>query len=232
VDFSSLTFRNVTRTYGRRRALADATFSIQAGEVVALLGPNGAGKSTLLSIAATLLEPTSGDAVYGQVTARQGGAALRAQIGLLGHDLHVYPELTAAENLRFFGSLYGLQHLDRRVADALAAAALADRADDPVSSYSRGMRQRLAVERALLHAPRLVLLDEPFTGLDDASAAALRTRLQRERDRGAIVLVTTHDLEAIDALASTAYVLARGRVAPLAAGAGSLRERYRQQVQA
>ena len=232
MDFSSLTFRNVARSYGRRRALADATFSVAAGQVAALLGPNGAGKSTLLSIAATLLEPSSGEVRYGDRTARQAGAALRARIGVLGHDLYLYPELTAAENLRFFGSLYGLDRLDGRVAAALSAAALTDRAHDPVSSYSRGMRQRLAVERALLHEPRLVLLDEPFTGLDDASASGLRERLRRERARGAIVLVTTHELEAIDSLADAAFVLAKGRVEPLAGGAGSLRERYRQQLQA
>ena len=231
MDFSSLTFRNVTRTYGRRRALAGVCLSIGAGEVAALLGPNGAGKSTLLSIASTLLEPTSGDVLYGNETARQAGAALRGRIGLLGHDLYLYPELTAVENLRFFGGLYGLDRLEARIADALVSAGLADRPSDPVSSYSRGMRQRLALERALLHGPRLVLLDEPFTGLDDASAVALRDRLARERHRGAIVVVTTHELEAIDGLATSAFVLSRGRAQPLAPGGGSLRERYRLQLQ-
>lgn len=232
MDFSSLSFLDVTRTYGRRRALGGVTMSLAAGQVAALLGPNGAGKSTLLSIAATLLEPTSGEVRYGQLTARQGGAALRGSIGLLGHDLYLYPELTAAENLRFFGGLYGLADLERRVSAALASAGLTDRADDPVSSYSRGMRQRLALERALLHQPRLVLLDEPFTGLDDASAVALRDRLLRERERGAIVIVTTHELEAIEGLATDAFVLSRGRVRALEPGPGSLRERYRLQLQA
>ena len=232
MDFSALSFRNVTRTYGRRRALGGVSFSIGAGQVTALLGPNGAGKSTLLSIAATLLEPSSGDVLYGDLTARQAGASLRRRIGLLGHDLYLYPELTAAENLRFFGGLYGLGDLDERIAAALSSAGLAGRADEPVSAYSRGMRQRLALERALLHDPRLVLLDEPFTGLDDASSVALRGRLIRERDRGAIIVVTTHELEAIDGLATEAFVLSRGRVEPLAPGAGSLRERYRLQLQA
>ena len=232
MDFSSLSFRNVTRAYGRRRALGGVTLSLAGGQVAALLGSNGAGKSTLLSIAATLLEPTSGDVRYDEVTARQAGPGLRGRIGLLGHDLYLYPELTAAENLRFFGGLYGLEDVDRRVAAALRSAGLEDRADDPVSSYSRGMRQRLALERALLHEPRLVLLDEPFTGLDDASAGALRARLWRERERGAIVLVTTHELEAIEGLATDAFVLSRGRLTPLAPGPGSLRERYRLQLQA
>jgi heme exporter protein A len=231
VDFTSLTFSGVSRNFGRRRALSSVSFSAEAGQVVALLGANGSGKSTLLSIAATLLEASSGEVRYGSLSAREGGPALRAKIGLLGHDLYIYPELTGAENLRFFGDLYGLKRVEQRVAEALADSALADRADDPVSSYSRGMRQRLALERALLLEPRLVLLDEPFTGLDDPSSIALRARLARGRERGAIVLQTTHELEAIDTRVDAAYVLSRGRVEPLAAGDGSLRERYRRQVQ-
>jgi len=229
VDFTSLTFTDVSRHFGRRRALSRVTVTADAGQVVALLGANGSGKSTFLSIAATLLDPSSGTVRYGTATAREGGHLLRARIGLLGHDLYVYPELTAAENLRFFADLYGLDARVERVSAALASAALLDRAHDPVSSFSRGMRQRLAVERALLHEPRLVLLDEPFTGLDDVSAIALRDRLRRLRDTGAIVLITTHELEAVEPLVDTAYVLVGGRLEPLMAGAGSLRDRYRRQ---
>lgn len=232
VDFTSITFKDVSRNFGRRRALANISFSIEAGQLVALLGANGSGKSTLLSIAATLLAPTSGEVRYGDVTARDAGGALRRRIGLLGHDLYLYQELTAVENLRFFSDLYGLDDRERRVREALEHAALVDRGGDPVHAYSRGMRQRLALERALLHEPRLLLLDEPFTGLDDASAAALRTRLTEIRSRGAIVIVTTHELEAIDTIVDAAYVLTRGRAEQLADGAGSLRERYRRQVQA
>ena len=229
MDFTSLTFTDVTRNFGRRRALSRVTFTAAAGQVIALLGANGSGKSTLLSIAATLLDPSSGELRYGDTTARQAGHLLRGRIGLLGHDLYIYPELTAFENLRFFADLYGLDHAAARVSQALKNAALSDRADDPVSSFSRGMRQRLAVERALLHEPRLVLLDEPFTGLDDASAEALRARLQQLRAGGAIVIATTHELEAIEPLVDAAYLLTSGRLEPLAAGPGSLRERYRRQ---
>ena len=232
MDFTSLSFTDVSRNYGRRRALARVTFTAGAGQVIALLGANGSGKSTLLSIAATLLEATSGEVRYGGVTAREGRDRLRGRIGLLGHDLHIYPELSAAENLRFFADLYGLDAAGARVEAALAAAGLQDRAGDPVSSFSRGMRQRLALERALLHEPRLVLFDEPFTGLDDASADALRTRLQHLRERGAIVLVTTHELEAIEPLVDQAYVLTAGRLEPLGSGPGSLRDRYRRQAHA
>jgi heme exporter protein A len=232
VDFSSLTFENVYRNFGRRRVLSGVSVTLEAGQLAALLGANGSGKSTLLAIAATLLQPSSGDVRYGSTTARAGGPVLRRRIGLLGHDVFLYPELTAAENLRFFAGLYGLDQVERRVSEGLRGAALEDRAGDPVSSFSRGMRQRLALERALLHEPRLVLLDEPFTGLDEPSSAALRARLTRVRQAGALVIVTTHELEAIDTLIDRAFVLSRGRLEPLAAGDGSLRERYRRQVQA
>ncbi|HEX5475539.1 MAG TPA: ABC transporter ATP-binding protein [Vicinamibacterales bacterium] len=225
IDFSTLTFSDVSRHYGRRRALAHVSLTARRGDVVALLGPNGAGKSTLLSIAATVLAPTSGTVRYGEYDGRAGGA-LRSRIGLLGHDLYLYPELSAAENLRFFGRLYGLDRIDRRVADALERAGLAARRDEVVAAFSRGMRQRLALERALLHDPRLVLLDEPFTGLDDAATAALRRRLAALRASGCIVLLTSHDLETIDGIVDTAVMLRQGRLVEVG-GAGPLRERYR-----
>jgi len=232
VDFTAVTFDDVSRNFGRRRALSNVSFSVGSGQLAALLGANGSGKSTLLSIAATLLEASAGDVRYGSLSAASGGPALRARIGMLGHDLYLYAELTAEENLRFFAELYGLDDAARRVADALRSAALEDRAADPVSSFSRGMRQRLALERALLHDPRLLLLDEPFTGLDDVSSQALRLRLARARDTGAIVILTTHELEAVEGIVDHAYVLTRGRCQPLATGTGSLRDRYRRQGQA
>lgn len=199
---------------------------MHAGEIVALLGPNGAGKSTLLSIAATLLEPSSGEVRYGNQPAGDRGPALRAQIGLLGHDLYLYPDLSAGENLQFFARLHGLDDSERRVAAALAQAGLEGRRDDPVASFSRGMRQRLALERALLHDPRLVLLDEPFTGLDDQASAALIQRVAGLAAAGRLVLITTHDFEAVEPLASRAVLLQAGRLLPVAAGPGRLRDRY------
>jgi heme ABC exporter ATP-binding subunit CcmA len=227
MDFTSLTFSDVTRTFGRRRALNRVSFQCRAGEIVALLGPNGAGKSTLLSIAATLLEPSSGTVRYDEHTARPAGGQLRGRIGLLGHDLYVYPELSPAENLLFFGRLYRVPDLAARVDAALHRAELSHRRDDPVAGFSRGMRQRLGLERALLHEPRLVLLDEPFTGLDDAATAALRHRLDSLRAAGALVLVTTHDLEIIESVIDRAVLLQNGRLVPVEPGVGSLRDRYR-----
>ena len=212
VDFDNLRLVDVTRTFGRRRALSKVSMTAGAGTITALLGPNGAGKSTLLSIASTLLQPTSGRVHFGAHDGRTGGAALRSRIGLLGHDLYLYAELSAAENLRFFARLYGLDDVERRVDGALERAGLTERRDDMVSGFSRGMRQRLALERALLHDPRLLLLDEPFTGLDEAAREALRTRLRSARAAGAIVVLTTHDIAAIANLTDATVALADGKL--------------------
>jgi heme exporter protein A len=225
MDFRTLAFSDVSRHFGRRRVLNKVSCALQAGEIVALLGPNGAGKSTLLSIAATLLDPSSGRVVYGDGVVASG-AELRGRIGVLGHDLSIYPELSAGENLTFFARAYAVADVRRAVAAALERAGLEGR-DDPVGLFSRGMRQRLALERALLHKPRLVLLDEPFTGLDDAATAALRLRLADLRGDGCIVLLATHDLETIEGLADRALLLRGGRLLSIDDGGGTLRERYR-----
>ena len=212
MDFSDLRFVDVSRSFGRRRALTRVSLTAAAGTITALLGPNGAGKSTLLSIAATLLAPSSGRVEYGTLDATASSRALRGRIGLLGHDLYLYQELTAAENLRFFARVYDLDNVERRVDAALERAGLADRRDDAIAGFSRGMRQRLALERALLHEPRLLLLDEPFTGLDDAAREALRRRLREVREAGAIVLLTTHDRAAVDGLTDSSVTLIEGRL--------------------
>jgi heme exporter protein A len=226
MDFTSLSFANVSRSYGRRWALSRVSFTCNAGEIVALLGANGAGKSTLISIAAALLTPSTGSVRYGDHESRST-PALRQRIGLVGHDLYLYPELSAKENLTFYGRLHQLPDVSARVEAALVRARLNDRRDDPVQSFSRGMRQRLTLERALLHDPRLLLLDEPFTGLDDASTSALVARLLELKARGGIVLVATHDLEVVDGVIDRAVVLRDGRVVEMPAAGGSLRERFR-----
>ena len=207
-------------------ARAAGAAPVSAGEIVGLLGPNGAGKSTLLNILATLLSPSKGTITYGDRTAESGGAGIRAGIGMLGHDLFLYPELTARENLTFFAQLYGLPDVARAVSHALEHSGLAARADDFVSGFSRGMRQRVALERALLHEPRLILLDEPFTGLDQASAAALVSRLRNRQQAGCLIVLATHDLEIADALLTKAMFLINGRPAADSGSGRALRERY------
>ena len=220
IDFDRVEIAAVTRYYGRRRALQNVSFTCVVGEVVALLGPNGAGKSTLLAILSTLITPHSGDVRYGGHTARSAGSALRYRLGWLGHDLQLYPELTARENLQFFARLMGVADESACVASALAASRLDTRADDAVSSFSRGMRQRLALERALIHRPRLILLDEPFTGLDGPSADALASRLRALAQAGTLVLLATHDVDLADHVLDRALVLQNGRLTDVVSGAG------------
>ena len=231
VDFDRLAVTGVSRHFGRRRALSRVTFDCAAGQIVGLLGPNGAGKSTLLSVLATLAAPSTGSVRYGAVTALEAGAALRGHIGFLSHDLQLYPELSARENLEFFAGLHGLEDPRRAAEEALARAGLEDRADDVVEGFSRGMRQRLALERALLHDPRLALFDEPFTGLDEASCGRLVERLRGLRAGRRIVVLATHDLDIVDGLLDVALLLRAGRLRPLGGG-GTLRERYRAAVAA
>ena len=226
-DFDQLTIESVSRRYGRRRALTRVSLTLRSGELVGLLGPNGAGKSTLLGILATLVAPSEGAVRYGDRGARAGGVGLRARVGFLSHDLQLYPELTARENLEFFAGLYGLNDPSGRASAALTRAGLEARADDLADGFSRGMRQRLALERSLLHEPRLVLLDEPFTGLDEHSSRALAARLRGLRDSGRIVLLATHDLDIVDGLLDRAVMLSKGRMRTLPSSGGSLRERYR-----
>lgn len=227
VDFDELAVEDVSRHFGRRKALSRISFTARAGTLHGLLGPNGAGKSTLLAILATLLEPSGGVVRYGPHAAATSGAGLRARIGLLGHDLYLYPELTARENLAFFAELYGAPDGGGAADRALARAGLTDRADDPVSSFSRGMRQRVALERALVHEPRLLLLDEPFTGLDDASLAALVSRLRELRREGAIVVLATHDLDVAEGLFDEVVFVRDGRMVERTQGSAALRDTYR-----
>jgi heme ABC exporter ATP-binding subunit CcmA len=228
-DFRRLVVTDVARNYGRRKALSRISFTCEAGEIVGLLGPNGAGKSTLLNILATLLTPSSGTVQYGDHVGRDG-AEVRARIGMLGHDLFLYPELTAAENLSFFAHLYGVSDVPATVAAALARAGLSERANDLVSGFSRGMRQRVALERALLHDPKLILLDEPFTGLDQSSTAALVARLQECQRTGCMIVVATHDLDVADGVLTRAIYLKDGRIVGTDTDTHGLIDRYRRVI--
>ena len=226
LDFDRISVVDLARHYGRRKALSQVSFACHAGEIIGLLGPNGAGKSTLLNILATLLSPSRGRVAYGDRSAAEAGADIRARIGMLGHDLFLYPELTARENLVFFGQLYGLTEVRVRVQSAIKRAGLGERADDFVSGFSRGMRQRVALERALLHEPRLILLDEPFTGLDQTSILALVGRLRECQQAGCLVVLATHDLDIVDGVLSRAVFLQNGRQVGEPGPGTGLRERY------
>lgn len=206
--------RGVTKRYGHERALANVSLELGGGKVCALLGHNGAGKSTLLGILSTLVQVTSGEVEYrGEHGALEPGAVLRREIGLLAHASLCYGELTAVENLLFFAKLYGVALSPGAAEARLTEVGLVASAHHRVArTYSRGMWQRLALARALLSEPSMVLLDEPFTGLDRGGALALGGSLGALKARGAMVVVVTHDLEAIAELTDHVVILRRGAV--------------------
>ena len=221
--------RNLQKVYRGRAVVKDVSIDVAPGEIVGLLGPNGAGKSTLLGVLATLVAPTSGEVRYGGRSARELGPALRRRIGLLAHELYLYPELSARQNLAFFAELYGLD--PRSAVDrALERAGLTDRADDPLASFSRGMRQRVALERALLHHPRLVLFDEPFTGLDDQAVGLVADRLRRLAADGCVVFMATHDLDLAEGLVTRVALVRGGRLVSDETADTGIRARYRELV--
>jgi ABC-type multidrug transport system ATPase subunit len=228
-DFDRVTLVEVSRHFGRRRAVSRVSFTATAGEIVGVLGPNGAGKSTLIGMLATLVGPSTGTVRYGELTAAEAGADIRRRIGLLAHELHLYPELSARQNLSFFARLYGIS--DPGAIDAaLERAGLLERGDEAISAFSRGMRQKLALERALIHGPRLLLLDEPFTGLDDRAVLAVTVRLRQMAAAGAIVVVTTHDLDVAEGFVTRVVVVRGGQLVTDEAAAPGLRARYRSLV--
>jgi heme exporter protein A len=199
----------LTKLYGPSRALAGVSVRFAAGKVACVMGGNGAGKSTLLGILSTLVRPSSGSVSYGQLA----GPTLRAAIGLLAHEPMVYGELTAEENLTFFGKLYGVGDLPARVTARLDAVGLtAEARRRPARTYSRGMLQRLALARALFHDPGLLLLDEPFTGLDGQGARSLVASIAEARAHGRVVVVVTHDVVPLGGVCDHVVALRRGKV--------------------
>ena len=226
VDFDRVELSDVSRHFGRRRAVARVSVAVSQGDILGLLGPNGAGKSTIIGMLATLVVPSSGTILYGGQSASEGGSALRGRIGLLAHELHLYSDLSARQNLEFFARLYGLDPA-ASVQAALESAGLSDRADDAVRGFSRGMRQRLGLERSLLHSPRLVLFDEPFTGLDDRSVTVVVDRLKRLALAGTIVVVATHDLDLAEGLVTRVAVVRDGKLICDEPASRGLRGQYR-----
>ncbi len=201
--------KKVAKRYGSERALAGVTLELRGGSMCALLGHNGAGKTTLLGLLSTLVRPNAGSIKYESSGKAVEGDEIRRQIGMLAHQSLCYGELTAVENLELFAGLYDIAKPD--ITGLLDRVGLEARARTrPARTYSRGMQQRLALARALLTQPTLVLLDEPFTGLDRDGAMALGAQLGELKATGAIVVVVTHDLEAIAERTDHIAILRRG----------------------
>ena len=201
--------RNLHRSFGRQRAVDGVSFSLHDGEALAVFGPNGAGKTTLLRLLAGLLKPTSGEALIDGARVA-GSAAARARIGIISHESMLYHALTVRENVELTARLYGVPEPGAAASRALEQLRIAERATSPVRSLSRGLRQRVSIARALVHQPQVILLDEPFTGLDDAGASALGGTLRAVRASGAALVLVTHNIAEGLALATRAAVMHRG----------------------
>ena len=205
----AIELRGLTRAFGERTALAEVSLSVPAGATLVVFGPNGAGKTTLLRVLATLLRPTSGEASVLGAALPERGHLVRGRVGFLGHEALLYRELTGRENLRYHARLHGVGL--HRVDDLLARVDMAARADEPLRTLSRGMVQRLAVCRAVLHDPELLLLDEPRSHLDPAAAELVEPLIGRASGRARVV--ASHDPAGGRAEADLVLGLRAGRVA-------------------
>ena len=220
--------RNIVKRYGRKRVLNGVEMCVPQGQVMALLGPNGAGKSTLLRIISGLAKPDRGEILLGGVSTRKAGHEIRRYIGLVAHAPLLYDNLSAWDNLHFFARLYDIQQPAARVEAVLRAVDLWTRRHDPVRTYSRGMTQRLAIGRAILHDPPVLLLDEPDTGLDPSSAETLAQLIRMLSSGRRAILLTTHNLERAIAWADSISLLADGRIIWSTATEGLTSEKLRQ----
>jgi heme exporter protein A len=200
----------LVRAFGGRRAVDDVSFTLGAGDCLALFGPNGAGKTTLLRLVAGLLAPGQGS-VHVNGVSLKAGAEARAQVGLVSHASMLYGALSVRENVVLAARLHGLANPVNAAMAALALMGVDDRADTPARTLSRGLQQRVSIARAMVHAPRLLLCDEPYTGLDVAGSAALTEVLAQRREAGAALLLVTHNLTEGLALATQAAIMRRGR---------------------
>jgi ABC-2 type transport system ATP-binding protein len=202
------------RRYGSTEAVAGISFSIGAGEVFGLLGPNGAGKTTTISVIATQLRPTAGDVfVFGR-SVRDDVKAVRRMIGVVPQEISLYPQLTAVENLKFFGRMYGVEkrELGKRLDRLLDLVGLESRRDDAVATFSGGMKRRLNLAVSLVHEPQLVLLDEPTVGVDPHSREKIFTIVRTLRDAGKAILYTTHYMEEAERLCDRLGIMDEGKI--------------------
>jgi len=200
----------VWKFFGDFPALKDVKLRVEPGSVLALLGRNGAGKTTLLRILAGLSKPSRGAVRILGAEARD--QSTRRRIGILGHSISIYDELSAFENLSMFGNLYGVADVHRRADEMLERVGLGRVRDGLAREFSRGMRQRLAVARAFLHDPEVLLLDEPFTSLDDRAIAVLQSMLQEMRDKGRTIVMSTHQLREALELSTHVALIQRGQI--------------------
>jgi len=208
-----ITVKKLVKRFGLKTILRGLDFEVQPGEFVALLGPNGAGKTTFLRILASLSRPSLGEVRVAGFRLPHDAAQVRARLGVVSHLPLLYGDLSADENLRFYGRMYNLANLEERVTEVLDMVGLEHRRKDLVRTFSRGMQQRLAIGRAVLHDPDVMLFDEPYTGLDQEASSMLDGVLKTVAAQGRTVVMTSHDLARAEELATRFDVLSRGVIA-------------------
>lgn len=211
--------KKLVKRFGLKNVLRGLDFNVQPGEFVALLGPNGAGKTTFLRILASLSRPSLGQVSVAGYKLPAQAAAVRRRLGVVSHLPLLYGDLTAEENLQFYGRMYDLPGLDARIAEVLTMVGLSARRRDLVRTFSRGMQQRLAIGRAVLHDPDVMLFDEPYTGLDQDASEMLDDVLKNVAAAGRTVVMTSHDLARAEELATRFDILSRGVIAASASRA-------------
>lgn len=202
----------LVKRFGLKTILKGMAFSAEPGEFVGLLGPNGAGKTTFLRILASLSRPTMGLVRVAGFVLPQQAAGVRANLGVLSHQPLLYGDLTGEENLQFYGRMYAIENQEQRILEVLDLVDLTKRRQDLVRTYSRGMAQRLAIARAVIHDPSILLLDEPYTGLDQDASTMLDTVLKQIAAQGRTVVMTSHDLARSAELCTRFDVLSRGKI--------------------
>ena len=205
--------KKLVKRFGMKAVLRGLDFHVQTGEFVALLGPNGAGKTTFLRILASLSRPSMGQVKVAGFTLPAESAAVRQRLGVVSHMPLLYGDLTAEENLQFYGRIYNIPALNERINEVLDLVGLASRRRDMVRTFSRGMQQRLAIGRAVLHDPDVMLFDEPYTGLDQDASEMLDGVLKNVAAAGRTVVMTSHDLARAEELATRFDILSRGVIA-------------------
>ena len=208
-----ITVKKLVKRFGLKTVLRGLDFEVQPGEFVALLGPNGAGKTTFLRILASLSRPSLGEVQVAGFRLPNEAANVRARLGVVSHLPLLYGDLTADENLRFYARMYNIENLEPRVTEVLEMVGLENRRRDLVRTFSRGMQQRLAIGRAVLHDPDVVLFDEPYTGLDQDASSMLDEVLKTVAAKGRTVVMTSHDLARAEDLATRFDILSRGVIA-------------------
>ena len=208
-----ITVKKLVKRFGLKNVLRGVDFDVQPGEFVALLGPNGAGKTTFLRILASLSRPSLGEVKVAGYRLPNEAAAVRARLGVVSHLPLLYGDLSAEENLRFYGRMYGISDLESRITEVLEMVGLDHRRRDLVRTFSRGMQQRLAIGRAVLHDPDVMLFDEPYTGLDQDASSMLDEVLKTVAAKGRTVVMTSHDLARAEELATRFDILSRGVIA-------------------